>query len=124
MYQSSFDESHIQRVGLLYIIIGAIFLIAVGLFGVIGLMAWINEGSYELAAAGVGVILIIPGLLLGLLHIGAGLAFRRGQGYGWSRSVLWVLSILQLGNVPLGTALGIYAIWVLVKSKEAMLGEQ
>ena len=120
MSHTSFDESHIQRVGLFYMIIGAILITVVTVIGAIGLMAWINEGSFELAAAGVGVIFIVPGLLFGGLHIATGMAFRRGR--DWARPVLWVLSILQLGNVPLGTALGIYAIWVLIKSKEAMVG--
>ena len=32
----------------------------------------------------------------------------------WSRILLLIVSVLELLNVPLGTALGIYTIWVLI----------
>ena len=33
-------------------------------------------------------------------------------------TTLWILAILNLGNIPLGTGFGIYAIWVLLKTGE------
>jgi hypothetical protein len=36
------------------------------------------------------------------------------KGYGWGKPVVIVLSLLQLPNVPFGTALGVYSLWVLL----------
>jgi hypothetical protein len=33
---------------------------------------------------------------------------------GWARIVLLVVSVIELLNIPLGTALGVYTIWVLI----------
>ena len=39
----------------------------------------------------------------------------------WARYVILVLSILDLLNIPIGTALGIYGIWVLVNDETVRL---
>ena len=52
-------------------------------------------------------VLIIPGIIAGI-----GL-FKRKE---WARILTLILSVLDLFNIPLGTAVGIYSIWALVQT--------
>lgn len=51
------------------------------------------------------IAISIPGLIAGL-----GL-FKRKE---WARVLTLIISVLELFNFPLGTAVGVYSIWVLV----------
>ena len=51
-------------------------------------------------------VLSIPGIIAGI-----GL-FKRKE---WARILTLILSVLDLFNIPLGTAVGIYSIWALVQ---------
>jgi Ni,Fe-hydrogenase I cytochrome b subunit len=51
-------------------------------------------------------VLSIPGIIAGI-----GL-FKRKE---WARILTLILSVLDLFNIPIGTALGIYSIWALVQ---------
>jgi len=51
------------------------------------------------------LLLTVPAILVGL-----GLMRFRP----WARSVGTVMAILELLNIPIGTAIGIYALWVLI----------
>jgi hypothetical protein len=51
-------------------------------------------------------ILAIPGLIGGI-----GLMKRKN----WARILVLILSIVNILNFPLGTAIGIYALWVLLQ---------
>ncbi len=113
-------EKHIRRVSWIFIAFGVIYLLAALFIGAIGLMAVANRIQTEdvalLPAGLTGVMILLPFALLGILHIFTGRGFRAGK--GWARIALWILAIINLGNVPLGTAIGGYAIWVLVKTRE------
>jgi len=52
------------------------------------------------------VVLSIPGIIAGI-----GL-FKRKE---WARILTLILSVLDLFNVPIGTAIGAYSIWALVQ---------
>ena len=61
------------------------------------------------------LVLALPGIIagIGLLKL-----------YPWARILAIVLSALNLLNVPFGTVLGIYGLWVLFnKETEALFGE-
>ena len=111
-------EKHIRIISTIMIVFGVIYLIAAVCIGILGITAVSNEaqsGGAALLPAGLtGAVLLLPLILLGILHIFTGRGFREGK--SWARIVLWILSILNLGNVPLGTLVGVYAIWVLVKT--------
>ena len=51
------------------------------------------------------VIIALPGILGGV-----GLLYRKN----WARLLIIVISVFDLLNVPVGTAIGIYSIWVLM----------
>ena len=58
------------------------------------------------------LLLSIPELIGGI-----GLLKRRG----WARILVLIIGILDLINIPIGTAIGIYTIWVLLNEKTAQL---
>jgi hypothetical protein len=67
---------------------------------------------------------ILPGIgfVVGILCVlgiigGIGLFARRN----WARILVLILSAIDLVNFPLGTALGIYSIWVLVQQDTVTL---
>ncbi len=57
-------------------------------------------------------ILCIPGIIAGI-----GL-FKRKE---WARILTLILSVLDLVNVPIGTAIGAYSIWALVQPEAVEL---
>lgn len=115
-------------------VLGALF-IALALFGLIGAVALAagfgglaalvsNAASSEDAAAApflgliglitasITTVLAIPGLIAGLGLIG----FRP-----WARVLAIVLSAISLLGFPLGTALGLYGLWVLLSRETESL---
>jgi hypothetical protein len=65
------------------------------------------------------------GILIGVLSIlgiigGIGL-FTKSK---WARILVLILSAIDLLNFPIGTALGIYTIWVLVQPETVALFEK
>ncbi len=113
-------QKHVRIISIIMIVSGILYLLATLILGVIGLMALKNQaqtGDIEVMPAMVtGVVFLLPLGLIGILHIFTGRAFRAGT--NWARIALWILAIINLGNVPVGTAIGAYAMWVLVKTRE------
>jgi hypothetical protein len=107
---------HIRLLGILWIAISAFRLIP-GL----ALIALFHQGAEFMPPGvppfvygllqGVGTVLLI-GALLGLAA-GAGLLHRQP----WARMLAIVLAFTNLIDMPLGTALGIYTLWVLLPAK-------
>ena len=58
------------------------------------------------------VLLSVPGIIGGI-----GLLKRKP----WARFLVLVLAVLDLFNIPIGTALGIYTIWVLMRDETVQL---
>ena len=70
-------------------------------------------------------VLPVIGVLLGVLCVlgiigGIGL-FTKSH---WARILVLILSAIDLINFPIGTALGIYTIWVLVQAETVSLFEK
>jgi len=114
-------EQHVTVVGALTIGL-SVFGILIGLFiftilAGIGYMVEDEDASVILVAVGsfLGIFLLIlsiPGIIGGI-----GL-FKRKE---WARVLVLVLSVLQLINIPIGTGIGIYSIWVLVQKETILL---
>jgi hypothetical protein len=108
-------QLHVPVVGWLLIVGHAMFLL-IGMFVFllltgIGVATGEREAMAILGAVGtaVGLLLIvlgIPGLVAG-----AGLLARKS----WARILALVVGILGLVNFPIGTAIGLYAIFVLMQ---------
>lgn len=125
-------KDHIRLLGILNIVMGCLtaligIVVLVVLGGVVGLIASPlanNDANAPLAASivaavGIGVaifflVLAAPAILggWGLLHYKP-----------WARVLMIVVSILHLFHVPLGTALGVYGLWVLLTDEARRLFE-
>jgi hypothetical protein len=114
MNQQQMDQ-HVKIVGWLYIVGNAVMLL-LGCF-VFALLMGIGAITDDptafkvlgITGAAVGALLValgIPGIVAG-----AGLLRRQG----WARVLALVIGFLGLLNFPLGTAIGIYAFWVLLQ---------
>jgi hypothetical protein len=113
-------KKHVELVGVLYIIWGALSmliglaLLALGL-GAGAIITSAGPGELgaklaaSLAAAAFGTLAGIV-LLWGLVHLWDGIALRRFR--EWARAAGLVLGVLNLFLLPFGTALGVYALWV------------
>ena len=122
-------EKHIRLLSVLYIVYGALHLLG-GLVGWVA-MHWFGVAHGIMPGKFVGLFMLANGIITVLLFsamvvsiagiIGAiGLLNRRR----WARILLLVLSFLNLIHFPLGTALGIYGIWVLMKDETDALFPQ
>ena len=108
-------DKHVTVVGALHIGFG-IFGILVGIFifiilASIGVFTEDETAFMVLSIIGTFIgffmlILSVPGIIGGI-----GLLKRKN----WARIVVIILSALELINFPIGTAVGIYSLWVLLQ---------
>jgi len=107
-------QDHVRVLGILHIARGAIVLL-VGIAGFV-VLTGIGAISGDSTAFGVlGLIGTIGLAFVGLLAVpsviaGIGLLMRKE----WGRIVAIVVGMISLIDIPLGTALGAYTIWVLM----------
>lgn len=107
-------EKHITILGILHIALGAIVLFT-GLMG-FAFLTGIGVLSGDTSAMGIlGFIGTIAVMFMGVLALpeilaGAGLLQRRE----WGRILAIVVGIFNLIDIPFGTALGVYTLWVLM----------
>jgi F0F1-type ATP synthase membrane subunit a len=114
-------EKHITTVAALHIGL-SIFGIIIGAFifiilTAIGFASRDEDALAVLAAIGTIVsiflfVLSVPGIIGGI-----GLLKRKE----WARILILVVSAIDLINIPIGTALGVYSIWVLVNDETVKL---
>ena len=106
-------EKHITIIAVLYIVFNALALLigCVVLAVLVGGGLLSGEQEAMVATTSVGLFVVCFLLVLSLPGIigGWGLLNRKS----WARILVIVLSILNLLNFPLGTAVGVYSLWVL-----------
>ena len=106
-------DRHLNLLGILYVVLGLFHIVSLSiaalfLFGFYRFSFPIEAGIERVVIALVfGFITVIS-----LVGIVAGIGLMRGQ--KWAEGVALVLGFILLINVPLGTLLGIYTIWVLI----------
>lgn len=105
--------------------------IAIAILGFLGLVAssaghsgqWTIGGGHFPLQGLLGIIAMV----IGMIAVVAGLPGIIG-GWGlltkksWARIVVLIVGILNLATFPLGTALGIYTLWVLMKPESQPAG--
>jgi hypothetical protein len=110
-------EKHVTVLGILYIAFSALgLLLAVILFTAIvggGLISGDSEAMFITGIVGPAialffVLLSTPGLIGGIYLL---------KHRPWARILVLVLGFINLIEIPIGTALGIYTIWVLIKNE-------
>jgi uncharacterized membrane protein (DUF2068 family) len=121
-------EKHIKILSVLFIVFGVLgLLVAAGIlvFGtgtVMTIMAAENSRDARAASAIVGTCVGIVAVLCALLSIpsiiaGWGLSRRKA----WARILTIILGFISLPQVPVGTALGIYAILIMFNDETKAL---
>ena len=114
-------EKHVTIVASLQIGFSALGILAAIIVFVVLRNVWAVVDDYEaervlrIVAAWVPLFLIVislPGLIGGI-----GLFLRQG----WARILTLIVAAFGLLNIPIGTALGIYTIWVLVQPETTKL---
>ena len=114
-------EKHLKILGVLFIIHG-IFLITFGAIGVLMFMGGaLIAGQSHLVAVLITVAVVIAGISVvrGVPEIIAGWGILQRK--KWSRILGIIMAALDLLHIPLGTALGIYALWVLFNPESEKL---
>ncbi len=110
-------DKHLTLLGVFHIVYHALgFVLGIGiftLFSVLGSITNDPQANVILATVGgiVGTMLIvvsIPGVIGGI-----GLLRRRP----WARILALIVGAIDLLDIPLGTALGIYTLWVLMRDE-------
>jgi hypothetical protein len=115
-------EKHVRLLAIFNIVYGAFHVLA-GLVGLV-VIRWVGTLNNVVSSQAVGLLLLASGLAavllvfvvlvsIGCIIGGVGLLNNRR----WARILVLVLSFLDLVHVPLGTALGVYGIWVLMNDK-------
>lgn len=119
-------EQHVRILSVLFIIFGILGMIAALLVLVVGVgtAATIlsqdtsSEGQVGAAWAG-GCITIMAGLLgiVSIPSIIAGWGLSRKK--AWSRILTIIIAILSLPHIPIGTAIGVYALVIMFNDETA-----
>lgn len=120
-------EQHVRAVAILNIVLGALgvvlALVVLLLFG--GLAGVVGSDPGEDADIGAMILGLVGGigfLILAVFSVPSIIA-----GYGllnfrpWAPTLTIVMSVLNLMHVPLGTAVGIYGLWVLLNDETKAL---
>jgi len=116
--------SQVDFLGVLFIVWGlltaliGVSTLALGV-GAFALLASPNRGSDGQIAAGltaaIFTALAIIALIWGAAHVVVGVPLRRRQ--SWSRIAALALGSVDLLLLPYGTALGAYALWILLREE-------
>jgi len=114
-------EEHVRILGILYIALSALGIIAAAIVFVILVGSGIITGNHEVIfitrIVGIGVSGLL--VLFSLPGIFAGLGLLKYE--SWARILALVLGFINLINIPFGTMLGVYSIWVLTNKESQEL---
>lgn len=122
-------KTHVEVVGLINVVIGALFT-TLGVLvsaGALLFAPWFNGAPPWRAGdtmAVVTTILAISALffVIGVPSLIAGVGLRKHK--TWARTLAIVVATLALASFPLGTAAGLYTLWVLSQKETVqLLGE-
>ena len=117
-------KSHVDFLGLLFIVWGLLTVVvgvstlALGV-GAIALITSANRGDSGQVAAGLTAVvfttLAFIAIIWGVVHVIVGVPLRRHT--PWSRFIALMLGSVDLLLLPYGTAVGIYALYVLLNEQ-------
>lgn len=120
-------QGHVKALAIIYIICGSLgLLVALGFLLFFGGLAGVatTQGGEEGAAGGLALG-AIGGFLFVLIAILCVPSILAGWGLlnfkPWARILTIVLSALNLFNIPIGTILGAYGLWVLLNKESEPL---
>lgn len=110
-------DQHIRILAILYIIFGILGLLLAAAALAAGFGAGFASQDPDAAAFGgtCGTIAAIVIAVLSLPNLIAGIGLKNRR--QWARILTIILSILNLWQFPLGTALGVYGLWALLNEQ-------
>ena len=110
-------DSHVRIAAMLHIVMGAIALLVLLVVGAIVAAVGMSLGLERDVAAwvgGVGLLLVALFAVIAIAEIVGGVMLLRGSELG--RAMTIVFSALSLLNIPIGTAIGAYSLWALLRA--------
>lgn len=110
-------EKHVKLLGTLYIIFGALFLVLAFLsYFLITMGGLISADETAIFVTEiVGIVVGVFFLLVSIPGIIGGIGLLKRQ--YWAKILILIIGILNLLNLPIGTILGVYTIWVLMNNE-------
>ncbi len=114
-------EKHLNVVAALHLGLSIIgLLVALSLTAILGLaLSFIEDPDLARILPIVFNVLVWVIVVLSLPGIVAGIGlFKRKE---WARILALVLSVIKILNVPIGTFVGVYSIWVLVHEETQLI---
>jgi len=110
-------QEHLTNLGRLYLVWGALnALFAIGAFASMaatGLLSGNAQEVTEAVTSDVRSAVVAVGLLAAVLAFAGGIGLLKRKSWSWS--LVYILACMNLLSVPLGTAIAIYALWVLTR---------
>ncbi|MGH9831424.1 MAG: hypothetical protein ACREBD_31300 [Blastocatellia bacterium] len=108
-------EKHIQILGIIYIALGALGILAALLLFIVVVSGGLLSGDRQAIAitTTTGTLIALFLLLISVPGVIGGIGLL--QRYWWARPLLIVIGALNLFSFPLGTAVGVYTLWALLK---------
>ncbi len=108
-------KDHITLLGVFHIVYSGLGILAAGIVFLVIAGGGLLSGDREAIAITSTVAVVIASIILvfsipGVIG-GVGLLKRQA----WARIVLLIVGIFDLFHIPIGTALGVYTIWVLTR---------
>lgn len=117
-------KSHIKIVGIINIVFGVLGLFVAGVLFLIltgaGLLSEDPEAMTILSIVAVALSSLIAVLSIPEILTGYGILKYKS----WGRILGIIIAILNLLNIPIGTAFGIYALWVLMNEETEQIFKQ
>ena len=115
-------KKHVTVVGALNIGFGTLWLIgAIVLYFILGFARGVVDDD-QIAVKVLGFIGVILPVFIGvisLLGLIGGIALLSYR--PWSRVVVIIISVISCLNIPIGTLVGVYSIWVLMQDETVKL---
>lgn len=114
-------RQHLKILAYLHVASGAFYLAAAvaALFFVLGGGFATGEEAVVWVAQTAGALLVLYLIVLAVPSLIGGVGLLREE--LWARPVLLVIGMLSLFSVPIGTALGVYTLWVLLKDESVRI---
>ena len=114
-------EKHVSNVGVLFIFFGGqgVFVSAIVLLMISTGASLSGDEAVAATMNRIGLVTVVPFLIIESLKIVGGIALLQRR--PWARIPVLILAFLSLFFPPVGTAYGIYAIWLLMKEDTARL---
>jgi hypothetical protein len=122
-------ERHVRILAIIHIVSGGLwlllaFLVATIFGGVAGLIGFAGLGDPDAAVAApivalVGMFVTVAITIFSIPSIVAGIGLLNRR--NWARILTIVLSVLLLVKFPIGTAIGVYGLWVLLANESLPL---